>query len=256
MGNSAKKATLEDLQEIIRDIGKSQQKTEESLREVAEAQKETEAAQQKTEAAQQKTEESLREVTEAQKETEESLREVAEAQKETEAAQQKTEAAQQKTEIFLRDLGKKIDKVNGDLTNKWGRFIENLVEGDLVNLLAPWDIKVNKVQPNLRYSTVEGIPKGEFDLVAINSTEVVVIEVKSTLKDMDIGKFIGKLKKFKEFFPEYKDKMIYGGVAYLRAIKEALERAKNEGLFIIKAPGGECKISTITNEKGFKPTEF
>ena len=221
MGNSAKKATLEDLQEIIRDIGKSQQKTEESLREVAEAQKETEAAQQKTE-----------------------------------AAQQKTEVAQQKTEIFLRDLGKKIDKVNGDLTNKWGRFIENLVEGDLVNLLAPWDIKVNKVQPNLRYSTVEGIPKGEFDLVAINSTEVVVIEVKSTLKDVDIGKFIGKLKKFKEFFPEYKDKMIYGGVAYLRATKEALERAKNEGLFIIKAPGGECKISTITNEKGFKPTEF
>ena len=228
MGNSAKKATLEDLQEIIRDIGKSQQKTEESLREVTEAQKETEAAQQKTEAAQQKTEESLREVAEAQKET----------------------------EIFLRDLGKKIDKVNGDLTNKWGRFIENLVEGDLVNLLAPWDIKVNKVQPNLRYSTVEGIPKGEFDLVAINSTEVVVIEVKSTLKDVDIGKFIGKLKKFKEFFPEYKDKMIYGGVAYLRATKEALERAKNEGLFIIKAPGGECKISTITNEKGFKPTEF
>ena len=45
MGNSAKKATLEDLQEIIRDIGKSQQKTEESLREVTEAQKETEAAQ-------------------------------------------------------------------------------------------------------------------------------------------------------------------------------------------------------------------
>ena len=235
MGNSAKKATLEDLQEIIRDIGKSQQKTEESLREVTETQKETE--------------ESLREVAKAQKETEA-------AQQKTEAAQQKTEAAQQKTEIFLRDLGKKIDKVNGDLTNKWGRFIENLVEGDLVNLLAPWDIKVNKVQPNLRYSTVEGIPKGEFDLVAINSTEVVVIEVKSTLKDVDIGKFIGKLKKFKEFFPEYKDKMIYGGVAYLRATKEALERAKNEGLFIIKAPGGECKISTITNEKGFKPTEF
>ena len=242
MGNSAKKATLEDLQEIIRDIGKSQQKTEESLREVAEARKETE--------------ESLREVAEAQKETEaaqqkteESLREVAEAQKET-------EVAQQKTEIFLRDLGKKIDKVNGDLTNKWGRFIENLVEGDLVNLLASWDIKVNKVQPNLRYSTPEGISKGEFDLVAINSTQVVVIEVKSTLKDVDIGKFIGKLKKFKEFFPEYKDKMIYGGVAYLQATKEALERAKNEGLFIIKAPGGECKISTITNEKGFKPTEF
>ena len=270
MGNSAKKATLEDLQEIIRDIGKSQQKTEESLREVAEAQKETEEsfrevaeAQKETEAAQQKTEESLREVAKAQKETkaaqqktEESLREVTEAQKETEVAQQKTEVAQQKTEIFLRDLGKKIDKVNGDLTNKWGRFIENLVEGDLVNLLAPWDIKVNKVQPNLRYSTVEGIPKGEFDLVAINSTEVVVIEVKSTLKDVDIGKLIGKLKKFKEFFPEYKDKMIYGGVAYLRATKEALERAKNEGLFIIKAPGGECKISTITNEKGFKPTEF
>ena len=236
MGNSAKKATLEDLQEIIRDIGKSQQKTEESLREVAEAQKETEAAQQKTEAAQQKTEESLREVTEAQK---------------------KTETLTQETRVFLKDLGKKIDKVNGNLTNKWGKFVENLVHGDLLNLLAPWDIEVDRVQPRLVYTKFGENPGGEFDLVAVNSKELVIIEVKSTLDKGDIYRFIKKLQAFSKIpSTEYKDKIIYGGVAYLEVIKHADELAYEKGLFVIKAPGGECKISTITNEKGFKPTEF
>ena len=240
MGNSAKKATLEDLQEIIRDIGKSQQKTEESLREVTEAHKETEAAQQKTE---------------------ESLREVAEEQK-------KTEALTQETRVFLkdlgkkidkvnRDLGKKIDKVNGNLTNKWGKFVENLVHGDLLNLLAPWDIEVDRVQPRLVYTKFGENPGGEFDLVAVNSKELVIIEVKSTLDKGDIYRFIKKLQAFSKIpSTEYKDKIIYGGVAYLEVIKHADELAYEKGLFVIKAPGGECKISTITNEKGFKPTEF
>ena len=254
MGNSAKKATLEDLQEIIRDIGKSQQKTEESLREVTEAHKETEAAQQKTE-------ESLREVAEEQKKTEA-------AQQKTEAAQQKTEALTQETRVFLkdlgkkidkvnRDLGKKIDKVNGNLTNKWGKFVENLVHGDLLNLLAPWDIEVDRVQPRLVYTKFGENPGGEFDLVAVNSKELVIIEVKSTLDKGDIYRFIKKLQAFSKIpSTEYKDKIIYGGVAYLEVIKHADELAYEKGLFIIKAPGGECKISTITNEKGFKPTEF
>ena len=261
MGNSAKKATLEDLQEIIRDIGKSQQKTAESLREVTEAQKETEAAQ--------------KEVAEAQKKTEESLREVAEEQKKTEAAQQKTEAAQQKTEaltqetrVFLKDLGKKIDKVNsdlgkridkvnGNLTHKWGKFVENLVYGDLLNLLAPWDIEVDRVQPRFVYTKFGENPGGEFDLVAVNSKELVVIEVKSTLDKSDIHRFIEKLQAFSKTPPtEHKGKTIYGGVAYLEVIKHADKLAYEKGLFVIKAPGGECKISTITNEKGFKPTEF
>ena len=240
MGNSAKKATLEDLQEIIRDIGKSQQKTAESLREVAEEQKKTEAAQQKTEAAQQKTE----------------------------LAQQKTEALTQETRVFLKDLGKKIDKVNsdlgkridkvnGNLTNKWGKFVENLVYGDLLNLLAPWDIEVDRVQPRFVYTKFGENPGGEFDLVAVNSKELVVIEVKSTLNKSDINRFIEKLQAFSKTPPtEHKGKTIYGGVAYLEVVKHADELAYEKGLFVIKAPGGECKISTITNKKGFKPTEF
>ena len=163
----------------------------------------------------------------------------------------------QETRVFLKDLGKKIDKVNGNLTNKWGKFIENLVYGDLLNLLVPWDIEVDRVQPRFVYTKFGENPGGEFDLVAVNSKELVVIEVKSTLEKSDIYRFIEKLQAFRKIpSTDYKDKIIYGGVAYLEVIKHADELAYEKGLFVIKAPGGECKISTITNKKGFKPTKF
>ena len=56
---------------------------------------------------------------------------------------------------------------------------------------------------------------GNFDLVAVNGREIVAIKVKSTLTVEKVKKFIEALKRFKEYFPEYKDKIVYGGVVYL-----------------------------------------
>ena len=105
-------------------------------------------AQQKTEASQQKTEIGFQMLQEEQKKTEA-------AQPENGGGiNQKTEASQPKTEGSLRELketvaktSESIDKANGNFNNKWGEFLENFIEGDLLNIFKKRNIEVNRILP-------------------------------------------------------------------------------------------------------------
>ena len=179
---ASKKVTLEDLQNIVRDLGESQKKTEESLRE-----------------SQKKTEESLREF---QRKTEEYRKKAEESQRKTEESQRKTEESQRETKKSLRELSKNLDKANGNFNNKWGTFMENLVKGNLVALLKSRSIEVVRVQPRMVYLRPDGNMRGEIDLVAINGDEIVAVEVKTTLVKENVDDFVDKkLANFKIFFP-------------------------------------------------------
>ena len=223
MSNAAKE--LNDIRKILKEVAESQKKTEV-------AQQKTEVAQQKTEAAQQKTDRGFREVQEAQKKTEESL----------------------------QRLEKSLNKANGEFNNKWSEFMENLIHGDLLKLLRERGIEVNSVIPRLILQTDKRVTIAEYDLVAPNGNEVVVIEVKTTLLMKDVKEFIARLKKFKHHFPTYKSHKIYGGMAHLgvgkREKENVAEYAASEGLFVLKAPAGAMDVTTILNPEDFTPTEF
>ena len=177
-----------------------------------------------------------------------------EAQKETD---RQFKESRREADRRLKRLERTIDKTNAKFDNRWGKFVENLVHGDLVALLSSWEIKVHRVQPRMTYPPCKGKRGGEFDLVAVNGEELIIIEVKSTLEKGDVDRFIEKLKMAQDVFTEYRERKIYGGVAYLEAIKKADEYADSQGLFTIKAPGGNSNISTITNNrKTFRPVAF
>ena len=240
MGDAAK-PIMDEIREIIRDLGKGQ-------REVQEAQKKTEAGlqefQRKTEESQKKTEAGLQEfqrkTEESQRKTEKSLRE----------SQRKTEKSIQKTQ-------ESINKSEGNFNNKWGAFMESLISGDLVKLLNERKISVVKTSPRIRSWRPDGTVTSEFDIVASNGEEVVVVEVKTTPTHEDIKYFIKKLEKFKEVFKEYKDKKIYGAVAYLddSKVENLPTYMEKRGLFVIQALGGG-NISAITNSADFVPKSF
>ena len=210
MSSAVKKATLEDLQEIIRDLGESQKA-----------------------------------VQEAQKAAQKDTRELKEAFK----------AEQQKTEEAIRRTQESIDKANGNFNNKWGAFMEDLVKGDLIRLLNERGIEVDKILSRVSFNRSKKELAGELDLIAINGTEVVVIEVKTSLIPAHVNKFMKIMETFRDVFPEYNDKKVYAGVAYLDE-NDAAEYAMDRGLFVIKAPGGEAHVSTITNSSEFTPHLF
>ena len=64
----------------------------------------------------------------------------------------------------------------------------------------------------------------------------------------------------------YKDKTLYGAVAYMRLKTkdyskkfkhgDASQLAQEKGLLLIQSPGGAKGVSKIVNREGFKPKEF
>ena len=150
-----------------------------------------------------------------------------------------------------KETNRQMKKLAGLFTSQWGKLMESLVEGDLVALLQARGISVRSTHPRVR-----GRRNGEryeFDILAGNGEEMVVVEVKTTLKVDDVKQFLGKLNKFTEYEPDYRGKQVYGAVAYLRVEQDSELYAERQGLFVIRATGNSA---SIINDAGFRPRVF
>ena len=84
--------------------------------------------------------------------------------------------------------------------------------------------------------------------------DVVVIEVKSTLKVADVQEFLDDLDDFLRFFPRYRGMTIYGAVAGLTIDENADRYAYRQGLFVLGMSGDN--MVRILNDERFRPTDF
>jgi len=157
----------------------------------------------------------------------------------------------QETNKKFKETDKKIKELASLFTSQWGKLIESLVEGDLIKLLNGRGIKVERTLQRMKGNR-EG-QNFEYDIVAVNNTDIVIVEVKTTLRPQDVSDFHEKLWKAKQFMPEYKEMTIYGGVAFLTAEGASDRMAEKIGLFTIKATGSSASIS---NSEDFKPKAF
>ena len=181
--------------------------------------------------------------------------EIWEILREVSAVQQETARRMQETDQLLkrqsRAAERRMDKLDELFNGQWGKLMEALVEGDLVKLLQQRGIAVQHTVTNPRQNY--GERRWEFDIVAINGEEVVVVEVKTTLRVPDVDRFVGRLNEFPELMPEYADRRIYGAVAYLKAYQESDVRGERLGRFVIRATGSSA---SITDREEFTPRTF
>ncbi|MDM8567210.1 DUF3782 domain-containing protein [Candidatus Halobeggiatoa sp. HSG11] len=155
----------------------------------------------------------------------------------------------EKTEAGLLQLQKIVEKVTtklGDLGNIQGSIAEDLFRRNIVQLLAERGIKVKNVGFHV---TMPGT--SEYDIVAENGKEVVVMEVKNKLSSRHIRRFLNvQLAKFKREFPIYANYKIYGAIGSL-IVSEAIEKqAIEEGLFVFTQSknGGASIVNPIEFE--------
>ena len=265
----AKNSVMEELQQIVKDLAKSQQKTEKDLAK----------GHQKLLEAQQKTEKGLMELRETVEKQGEnfdksngSIKELKESIKKQGENFDKSNGSIKELKESIKKQGENLDKANGGFKDKWGSFVENLVKGTLVSLLKSKGIAVTRLIPNYEVNDENLQPIAEFDLIAANGEEMVVVEVKSTLTNDKVDAFVRKIEKFdKSSFPTYqKGKKIYGAMAYMEiyertkrakkrkqvAGEDSGKRAARKGLLLIEAPGGDVKFAKVANSDGFEPREF
>ncbi|MFM7887695.1 MAG: DUF3782 domain-containing protein, partial [Pseudanabaena sp.] len=114
----------------------------------------------------------------------------------------------------MAELKKSVDrtvKAVDALTTRWGRFVEGLVEPAVVDLFQQRGIDVKEVHPRT-YTKRQGYAM-EIDILAIDDTELVLVECKSRLSKDDVDEFIEKLTHFKQSFPHYQNYKAYGAGA-------------------------------------------
>ena len=223
-----KKTLMEEIQQVIKELGEQNKK-------LAREHEKTEAAIKETRAMQQKTEAALQDLTQESKKTEAELR-----------------AQGERMEQGAKSLREEIKEAKNLFTGQWGKLMESLVEGNLVKMLKGKGIDVETTMQNIKKK--RGGEQWEVDILALNGEDVVVVEVKTMLRVKDVKRFIDRtLQNFTGIFPAYAGKRILGAVAYLRAEESAETHAEKKGLFAIRATGSSA---SIVNRENFEPRVF
>ncbi len=136
----------------------------------------------------------------------------------------------------------------------WEKFLESLVKGDLARLLSERDIAITSILSRAKhYNRLDYSVEVEYDIIATNKTEIVVVQVVTKPEYLYMDEFIGKLKEVRGFFSGYYHDKIYGAIAYLEVDKETENKTEEQGLFVIKATDSGA---SITNKKTFEPKSF
>ncbi len=215
----------------------------EGLREIKEALRETRISIERLKESQKETDKKIKELTESQKKTDEQM-------KETDRKMRETDKRLKETDRRIKALTKAISELNG----VWKNFSEKIVFDNIEDALKEVGFNVEYIIENVKKRI--GSESIEIDILAGCENEVIVVEVKTTLKVEDVEDFIGKLKdKFLSFFPEYKGRYrVYGAVAGLK-LQEGVDKfAIKNGLLVFKYKDkGEVEV---LNPEGFKLRDF
>jgi len=158
----------------------------------------------------------------------------------------------EETNRQFRETDKKIKEVStaiGNLGNRLGEFVEEMVMPSALRLLQARGIEVYEMYPRAQSKRLKkrGV---EIDLLLVNSNDVVAVEVKSKLAVEHIDLHLKKLEELKTFFPHYKDFNLYGAVAGMVVTQDVADYGINKGLFVF-IPADDSM--NLANDTDFTP---
>ncbi len=198
----------------------------------------------------------LREVAQSQKETDrrfiETDRQFKETDrqfKETDRRFIETDRQFKETDRKLKELGKQI----GGLGEKFGSFTEGLALPSMEKILQQ-RFGMEVISPSVRVS--KGGEHLEIDVLAYANSDinqVYVVEVKSHVREEAITQIKNLLERFRVFFPEHKEKTIYGILAAVDISQALKERVLREGIYVARI---HDQVFDMDSPEGFRPKAY
>jgi hypothetical protein len=155
-----------------------------------------------------------------------------------------TDRKMQETDRKLERLGKQY----GDLGNRLGEFVEGMVRPGLVRMFRSYGLDVRETQRDVEASR-DGVAV-QIDLLVVNDTDMVAVEVKSKLTIERVDEHLERLAKFKRAFPRYSGHRVLGAVAAMVIPEEVARYAEEHGLFVIGQAGDDA---VLLNSERFEP---
>jgi hypothetical protein len=191
----------------------------------------------------------LAELTAAQKETDIQLKETGKQLKETGKQLKETDKQLKETDKQLKELGKQI----GGLGAKFGSFTEGLALPSMEAILRQ-RFGMEVISPSVRV-TKEG-QHLEIDVLAYANGELniaYIVEVKSHAREDSITQLKNILQRFRTFFPEHKDKQLYGILATVDMSPELRKKILQEGFYVARI---HDQVFELDIPENFQPRSY
>ena len=192
-----------------------------------------------------KFQETDRQFKETDRKIQETTAQTAALMRETAAYMHETTAQMRETDRIVKEVSQKI----GGLGGRWGEFVEGLVAPACETLFAERGIPIHKVSRQVK-AKLPGGRHMEIDVFVANTDAVALVEVKSFLTVGDVRGHLARMVEFKDFFPEYADKQIFGAVAGIVIEENADRFAMKKGLFVMVQSGNAVRMA---NDAAFQP---
>jgi hypothetical protein len=168
---------------------------------------------------------------------------------ETDHKFQETVRQIKETDRQLRELGKQI----GGLGAKFGSFTEGLALPSMEKILRD-RFGMEVISPSVRVSKAG--QHMELDVLAYANGSInkaYIVEVKSHAREAAITQLKNQLHRFRDFFPEHRDKQVYGILAAVDMSESLRDQAMQEGLYVARIHDEVFKLDTPEN---FQPRAF
>jgi len=193
------------------------------------------------------------ELKESQKKTDKQILDTDEQILELKDSQKKTDEQILELKEYLGKTIERLDRVGrqlGDLGLVQGEVAEDLFYRNIKYLFKDRDMIFGNIKRNLKKKGA-----AEYDIVAVNSDVVLVVEVKNKLQKRMIDSFITKrIPTFKKAFPQYNNYKLLAGIGALVVRDEIGRYAEKSGLYVLTQTndGG----ASLINRKGFQAKDF
>ncbi|GBF80202.1 DUF3782 domain-containing protein [Aphanothece sacrum] len=177
------------------------------------------------------------------------LAELTTKQSELTAAQKETDLQLKETGKQLKELGKQI----GGLGAKFGSFTEGLALPSMEKILRQ-RFGMEVVSPSVRVS--KGGQHMEIDVLAYtngNLNTAYIVEVKSHAREDSITQLKSILQRFRTFFPEHKDKQLYGVLAAVDMSPELRQKTLQEGFYVARI---HDEVFELDIPENFQPQSY
>lgn len=145
---------------------------------------------------------------------------------------------------------RRLQQELGRLGNRLGEFVQDMVAPAVVRLFQEQGLGVHRVMMNVVARNDQGVAVMEIDLLVIDGAYAILIECKSRLTTDDIAEHLERLARFKEVFPEYADKQVYGAVAAMSASASVIRHAERAGLYVLVQADDDV---VLANRQDFVP---
>ncbi|WP_006788860.1 hypothetical protein [Thiorhodospira sibirica] len=178
----------------------------------------------------------------------ETERQMKESALETDHRFQETERLIKESAKETERLIKQLSKNLGDIGNRLGEFVEQMVAPAVVRVFRDQGIEVHAVYPNI--SAKRNGVELEIDLLVVNDGALIGVECKSKLVEAHIDAHLERLSNLKRVLPIYKDHQVMGAVAGMVVEEKVAKYALQQGLYVLRPNGEQIDLST---PPGFKP---